>query len=147
MPTAAKLVAALLFAAVAWFTSDALVPVFPEGTNLGKFTYVNTAIGLLAGWLVMGRLAGEGYGVAVASGVRTSAVLAFYALLAHSIYEMLRMATRLRFDGIMDALTGTVELMARNGLMLVTAPVAMGILVGGGILAAIVVEFIAHRWN
>ncbi|TCM83349.1 TrgA family protein [Rhodovulum steppense] len=147
MPTAAKLVAALLFAAVAWFTSDALVPLFPEGTPLGKFAYVNTGIGALAGWFVMGRLAGEGYGVAVASGVRTSVVLAFYALLFHSVYEMLRMATRLRFDGIMDALTGTVALMGKNGLMLVTAPVAMGILVGGGIVAAFVVEFISHRWN
>jgi len=147
VPTAAKLVAALLFAAVAWFASEALVPQFPEGTNLGNFVLVNTVIGVFVGWLVMGRLAGEGYGVALASGLRSSAVLVFYALLFHAIYEMLRQSTRMRFDGVMDALNGMIALIGEYGLKLVTAPVAMGILILGGLLAALVVEFVSHRWN
>ncbi|TCP42820.1 TrgA family protein [Rhodovulum marinum] len=147
MPTAAKLVAALLYAAVASFASDSIVPLFPEGTDLGSFAIVNTVIGGLTGWLVMGRLAGEGYGVAVASGLRTSAVLVFYALLFHSIYEMLRQATRMRYDGVMEALTGTVELMGKYGLMVVTSPVVMGILIAGGVLAALVVEWAGRRWR
>ncbi|TCO70626.1 TrgA family protein [Rhodovulum euryhalinum] len=147
MPTAAKLVAALCYAAVAWFASGAVVPLFPEGTDLGAFAQVNTGIGALAGWFVMGRLAGEGHGVAVASGLRTTAVFVFYALLFHAIYEMLRLATRMRYDGVMDALMGMVDLMGKYGLMVVTAPVVMGILLVGGVLAAFIVEWAAQRWN
>lgn len=147
MPTAAKLVAALLFAAVAWFASNALVPSFPEGTDLGAFAYVNAGIGLLVGWLVMGRLAGRGYAAAPTGGVRTTAVLVFYALLFHAIYEMLRQATRMRYDDTMDALLGAIELMGKYGLMVVTSPVVMGILLVGGVMAALVVELVSHRWN
>ncbi|MGC9419191.1 MAG: TrgA family protein [Rhodovulum sp.] len=147
MPTAAKLVAALLYAAVAWFASDAIVPLFPEGTDLGSFAMVNTVIGGLTGWLVMGGLAGEGYGLAVASGLRTTAVLVFYALLFHAVYEMLHRATRMRYDGVMEALTAVVELMGKYGLMVVTSPVVMGILIGGGVLAGLAVEWAARRWR
>lgn len=147
MPTAAKLVAALLFAAVAWFASDAIVPQFPEGTDLGAFALVNTAVGALSGWFVMGRLAGEGYGVAAASGLRTTAVFVFYALLFHSINEMLRQATRMRYDGVMEALTGMVAFMGKYALMVVTAPVVMGILLVGGVLAALVAEWASQRWS
>lgn len=147
MPTAAKLVAALLFAALAWFASDALVPSFPEGTDLGAFAYVNAGIAALAGWLVMGRLAGAGYAVAVTSGVRTTAVFVFYALLFHAVYEMLRQSVRMRFDDTFEALQGMIALMGKYGLIVVTSPVAMGILLIGGVAAGLVVEFAARRWN
>ncbi|SIO26130.1 hypothetical protein SAMN05444722_1072 [Rhodovulum sp. ES.010] len=147
MPTAAKLVAFLCYAAVAWFASDAAVPLFPEGADLGYFAEVNTAIGGLAGWFVMGRLAGEGYGVAVTAGLRTSAVFLVYALLFHAIYEMLQRATDLRYDDTMDALTGMMELIGEYGLMVVTEPAVMGILLVGGVVAAMAVEWASHRWN
>ncbi|MBN2906011.1 MAG: TrgA family protein [Rhodobacteraceae bacterium] len=147
MPTAAKLFAAIAFAVMAWFASQAVVPLFPEGTDLGKFAYVNATIGALSGWLVMGRLAGAGYGAAVTSGLRTTAVFLFYALLVHSIVKMLDQAVRMRYSDTMEALAGVFELVGIYGMMVFTAPQVMGILLIGGVLAAWTSEFAAQRWN
>lgn len=147
MPTAAKLFAAIGYALTAYFTSGAMVPLFPEGTELGVFAYVNAAIGALSGWLVMGRLAGEGYGAAITSGIRTTAVMVFYALLAHSIWEMLTRAVRKRYADTMEALTATMSLIGEFGMMMLTAPNVIGTLIVGGLLAALVSEWASHRWR
>ncbi|MBK1634432.1 TrgA family protein [Rhodovulum adriaticum] len=147
MPTAAKLVAAIAFGLVAWLVSWALVPVFPEKADLGYFFHVNTVAGVLCGWLIMGRLAGEGPVIAVTSGIRTAVVMAFYALLAHASWEMLQRALDKRYDGVMEALVGVISLFGEFGLMLVTAPLAMLLLIGGGVLSAQVTELAARLWR
>ena len=37
MPTMGRLVGAILFAGLAWYTSLLIIPLFPVGTNLGLF--------------------------------------------------------------------------------------------------------------
>lgn len=147
MPTAAKLIAAIAYAAVAYFASDAVIAQLPEGIDVGNFTYVNTVIGALVGWFVMGRLAGEGYGVAVTMGLRTTAVFVFYALLTHAILEMLDRAMRMRYSDTMEALQGMMEIMGEYGLTVATAPPVVAILLVGGTIAAFFVEWTAQRWD
>ena len=60
MPTMGRLVGAILFAGLAWYTSLLIIPLFPVGTNLGLFQEVNTFFGLIAGWTVAGPRAGLG---------------------------------------------------------------------------------------
>ena len=81
------------------------------------------------------------------AGIRTSAVLLFYALLVHSIYQMLVLSTRNRYDGPMDALVGIFEQASAYGLMAVTSVTVMGILLVGGVLAGWFSEWAAQRWN
>ena len=147
MPTAAKLVAAIAFALVAYYASQAVVPMLPEGMRLTKFFALNVGLGAVTGWLVMGRLAGTGYGLAVANGLRTSAVLLFYTLLVHAIIEMIDRAVDMRYRDTFAALSGLVRLMGDYAGMVFTSPVVMGILILGGVIAALVVEFVSHRWN
>ncbi|MEX5728542.1 cell division protein FtsX [Rhodovulum iodosum] len=147
MPTAAKLFAALAFAAVAFFASESVKPLFPEGAQFGIFTPLNTGLGMCAGWLVMGRLAGRGYGKAMGSGLRTSAVILFYGLLIQAVAEMLKRSTDLRYDGPMDALTGMVELSGEFGFLALSSPSVMGILIVGGILGGLFAEWAAQRWR
>lgn len=147
MPTAARLFAALAYAAVAFLASEQFKPLLPEGMQTGYLSEANAAIGLLTGWFVMGRLAGEGYGRAVAQGVRTTAVMAFYVILAHSLREMYRLSMHMRYDGPMDAVIGIFENAMDYGAMIVTSPGVMGILLVGGVLAAWLTEWAARRWR
>ena len=61
MPTAARLVAAILLAILGWVLFDLIRPLMPEGTDFGWFNYVNAFIGWCVGWIVMGRRAGRGF--------------------------------------------------------------------------------------
>ena len=69
MPTMGRLVGAILFAGLAWYTSLLIIPLFPVGTNLGLFQEVNTFFGLIAGWTVAGPRAGLGYVAAFSYGL------------------------------------------------------------------------------
>jgi hypothetical protein len=147
MPTAARLFAALAYAAVAFLASEQFKVLLPEGMDAGYLSEVNAVIGLLTGWFVMGRLAGEGYGRAVAQGVRTAAVMGFYVILAHSLREMYRLSMHMRYDGPMDAVIGIFENAMDYGMMIITSPGVMGILLVGGVLAAWLTEWAARRWR
>jgi len=147
MPTAARLFAALAYAAVAFLASEQFKVVLPEGMDTGYLSEVNAVIGLLTGWFVMGRLAGGGYVRAVGRGLRTTAVMAFYVILAHSLREMYRLSMHMRYEGPMDAVIGIFDNGMHYGELIVTSPGVMGILLVGGVLAAWLTEWAARRWE
>ncbi|QYK41134.1 MAG: TrgA family protein [Paracoccaceae bacterium] len=146
MPTAAKLFAAIAFFVVGFMAAEAFKPGMPEGTPFGHFSLIVGAIGGLTGWMVMGALAGRGYGASAGFGLRTSVTLTFWALLVFSVYQMIGLATKMRYDGPMDAIVGVFELMLENGQMLLNAPVLIALGVGG-ILGGFSAEWAARRWR
>jgi hypothetical protein len=146
MPTAAKLFAAVVFAAVGFLAAEAYKPGMPEGTQFGLFSLLVAAIGVLCGWRVMGRLAGHGYGAAAGYGLRTSATIVFWALVAFSIYEMILRSMKMRYDGPMEALVGVFDLMLQHGVLVLTLPV-LGVLAVGGVLGGWAAEFAGRRWR
>lgn len=147
MPSAARLFGAIFLAVVGYFAAQAFVPSLPENMPVGHLREVCAALGVITGWRVMGRLAGAGYGAAVSNGFRSAVTLVFFALLVFSIREMLLRSMDGRYRGPMHAITGTFELAYDYGVMLVTNGPAMGILFGGAILAAWVVEIISGVWK
>lgn len=146
MPTAAKLAAAIAFAAVAFFAAEVFKPAMPEGTKFGFFSQICAVIGALCGWFVMGGLVGRGYSAAWGSGVRTSITIAFWVLLGTSIYEMVLRSMKMRYDGPMEALTGAMELMMERGLLMLT-PEVLGTLLVGGLLGGTLAEWANRRWS
>lgn len=146
MPTAAKLFAAVVFTAVGFLAAEAYKPGLPEGTQFGLFSLIVALIGLLCGWMVMGRLAGQGYGGAAGSGLRTSATLLFWALLVFSVYEMIQRSMKMRYDGPVEALVSVFGLMLQYGQLVLTVPV-LSVLAGGGVLGGWAAEFAARRWR
>lgn len=147
MPTAARLMAAIGFALVAFFASESFIFELPEGTNTGLFSELNAGLGAIVGWLVMGRLAGRGYNAATTTGFRTTATLVFYALLLHSLYEMIRDSMKLRYSGPGDAISGMFEKIIDYGYLMITSAPVMIILLLGGVLAAWLTEWANARWN
>jgi len=147
MPTAARLFAALAYAVVAYVASEQFKPLLPDGLDTGWLSEVNAGVGLLCGWFVMGRLAGDGYGRAVTHGFRSTAVMAFYVLLLHSVLEMFRLSMRMRYDDPLEAVVGVFEEAMEYGRMIVGSPEVMTTLLLGGTLAAWLAEFAARRWK
>ena len=84
MPDAARLVAAVSLAIIAWIVSGLIPPLMPEGTDFGYFAFVNVGLGILCGWLVMGRRAGRGITAAINNGL-TATELGLSFLLPRAI--------------------------------------------------------------
>ncbi|NUB45158.1 TrgA family protein [Fertoebacter nigrum] len=146
MPTAAKLVAAIVFAALGFMAAELFKPAMPEGTQFGLFSPICAGIGLLCGWIVMGPLAGRGTWAAMGSGVRTAATIAFWALLGFSIYEMVLRSMKLRYDGPMEAVLAVFDLMLERGRLMLM-PDLLGLLLLGGLLGGVLVEWAGRRWR
>jgi hypothetical protein len=146
MPTAAKLIAATGFAILGYFAAELVKTHMPEGTQFGAFSMVCGAIGLLCGWLVMGGLVGDGWVKASGYGVRVSVTLVFWALLFFSIYEMVRRATKLRYDGPMEAITAVFAIAIEYGRVLIAPDVLALLLIGGGAIG-VVAEWSSRRWG
>jgi len=146
MPTAARLVAAVLLAILGWALSDFVRPLMPEGTDFGWFNFVNAFIGLWVGWSVMGRRAGRGFVPGINNGLTGTAVLIIWALGVHSSYEMFRLAMRNRYDGPMEAITAIFLIASEFGIMIATVPV-IGVAVIGSVIVGCATEYASKRWT
>lgn len=135
MPTGAKLVAALAFAALAFFLSDLIKPLYPEGTQFGWFSPLNAAIGAVMGWRIMGTGAGDTYRRTFGYGLTTLAATVFWCLLIWSGHEMLINSTRLRYDGPVEALQEMAQIYVDHartaGVSQVIWPALIGALFAG----------------
>ena len=123
MPTAERLVGAVLLAILGWLLSDVVRPLMPEGTAFGWFNYFNAFIGLCVGWTVVGTRVGRGFVSAINNGVTGTAVMILWCLFTHSCYEMLRLAMRNRYDGPMEMLTAIFLIGSEFGIMIATPAV------------------------
>lgn len=146
MPTASKLSAALGYALVAFIASQYYKIAMPDGTNPGLLVEVCIGIGIISGWLIMGRQTGDGYRNAMAQGLRTAAVMLAYIVFVFAINEMLRRAVRKRYEDVGDALLGIFEQASNYALTLLDAPMVILILCVGGMLAACLAEWVGKRW-
>ena len=146
MPTAPKLVAALLFAVLGWAAGRALVPALPEGMSAGNLPIAAIPLGFFAGWFVVGPGAGRGWQFGAAAGLRGSAAIFLWALILVSILKMLERSMRRMYDDPMQAILGVFALIVEYGAIAMTWPVII-ILVLGGVCAGLVVETAGRHWK
>ena len=146
MPTAAKLVSAILFALLGLFVAQLYAQGITTGARTTWLREVAAAISLICGWKVMGNLVGKGTSAAIGSGIRTALTAVFFVLLGFAIYQMVVMSTKGRFDGPMDAVLGVFEIIVELGKGLLTPEIVATVLVGGA-LAGIAAEATSRRWS
>jgi uncharacterized membrane-anchored protein YitT (DUF2179 family) len=146
MPTAARLIAALVLAATAWFTSQLVKPYLPEGTNFGWFDYLNVALGVVIGWIVIGRRAGRGRSAAIGNGITASAVLAFWAVFLQASNEMLRQSLNRRYKGPTEAILDVFDMCLEFGAYVIKPDVLIALVVGG-LLAGLLSELAGRVWR
>lgn len=145
MPTAARLVAAVLLALLAVAVSEMIKPLMPEGTNFGYFTWVNAVLGVLCGWTTIGRRVGRGVGVAVGTGLTGMGALVFWAIFIQAGYEMLRVSLRSRYRGPVEALEDMTRIFIDHAQMILTPHIAATLL-AGGVVAGVAAELANRRW-
>ncbi len=146
MPTASKLVAAICFAIFGFVAAEVVKPALPEGTQVGLFSPIMAAIGLLTGWFVMGRLTKRGYRDAMGSGVRTAITVVVWGIILFASYRMIMLSTQSRYDGPMEAVTAAIGIMLDYGKLLLD-PKILGTFLIGGLLGGAVSEWAGKRWD
>jgi hypothetical protein len=145
MPTAAKLVSAILFALLGLFVAQLYAQGITTGARTTWLREVTAAISLICGWRVMGPLVGKGSAAAIGSGIRTALTAVFFTLLTFSIYEMVVISTKGRYDGPMDALLAVFEIIVEKGQGLLT-PEIIGTILVGATLGGLAAEATGRRW-
>lgn len=146
MPTAAKVVAAVFMAAVAWFVSGMVKGLLPEGTQTGLLSEINAVLGFIMGWTIIGSRAGDGYKAAVGYGWTAVVATIFWALVVWGGYEMTVNATRLRYDGPLEAINDFFQICVEYLAMMGTGEV-IGTLLLGGAVAGMMAEWAGRRWR
>ncbi|MHA6347586.1 TrgA family protein [Roseivivax sp. CAU 1761] len=146
MPTAAKLVAALLLAGLGYLASEAVKPLVPAITEWGRFSLINAGIGLLCGWIVIGSRAGRGMSAAVSNGITGVVALVFWALVVQALAEMVDAAFKGRFSGMGDAISDVFNTMIEHAAILADGSLLM-LLIGGALLVGGLSEIAARHWR
>lgn len=146
MPTAAKLVGAILFFVLGWQAATFALLTFPEGTPATYFPLTIALIGLWQGWVVSGARAGKGIGAAFGNGMRCAVQIAFFGLLFFALRTMFMRSANLRYDAPWEAVVATFDLFIEYFLQSLTVPV-WGTLLIGGALCGLVVEAVSRFWR
>jgi hypothetical protein len=145
MPTAGKLIGAIAFAVLAYFVSDLIKPYLDEGTQYGLLSPLNAFFGLIMGWRIMGNGAGRGFYSATGYGLTTVFATTFWCLLIWGGVEMMDNATRMRYDGPVDALQDMASIIFEY-MKLIAKPDIIGTAIVGSVLCAWFAEFFARRF-
>lgn len=146
MPDAARLVAALCLALIAFVVSGQIMPLMPEGTDFGYFTLVNIGLGLLCGWIVMGKRAGKGITAAINNGVTGVAALVFWGLFVQGVNEMVRLAMRNRYDGPFEAIGAVFQIGAEYAMVMLVPQIIATLLIGA-LAAGLATEYAWRTWR
>lgn len=146
MPTAAKMIAAILLALLAMIVSEQFKPQMPPNFAFGNFTFVNAGFAVIVGWAVIGARSGRGRAQAINNGI--SGVLALLVLLLfyHSGRMMLINSINLRYGSFVEGVTDVFQMMADYALLLATAEI-ISTLVVGALIVGLSAEAVSRRWR
>lgn len=151
MPTPAKLVAAVLFAALAWWVGETIVRVaLPEGVRAGWLREMLAAGGLVVGWRTIG---GEATGRmrrgtttprAITVGIAAAAQLLVLGLVLHSFGRMIANSLDGKYTEIGRAWTAWMTFLWQD-VVLVADPVVLGTLFAGAALVGLLAGMVGRR--
>ena len=147
MPTAAKLVAGLVFGFVAFLAAHFYALSLPGGASSGVLRQVSAVVGVLCGWFVMGPFAKRARGPvdAMGAGVRTSLTMLIFVLLIFAIVDMMDRAFKGRFKTPLDAILSIFEQSMRL-IVPVAQPGILGVLLLGGLAGGAMAHWAGRRW-
>ncbi|WP_460273741.1 TrgA family protein [Celeribacter sp. ULVN23_4] len=146
MPTAAKLVAALWFALLAWFAAELVKAYLPEKTQFGLMSYIAAGFGFLTGWIFLGKRAGDTMSAALSYGLSSSVILSFWSVFYFAFETMIHRSLDLRYRGPTEALMAMVDLMRDYAHFVVKWDVLI-VLVLGGVFGGWLTEKAARKWS
>jgi len=146
MPTAAKLVAALLMAGLGYAAAWVIEPRLPEATRTAYMAEIAAFFGLVVGWRFLGARAGRGWVNALGFGLTAAVLMTLISVFAFAFYEMIRRSLRLAYDGPVEALEDTVRIAVDYAVFPLAPDIAALLLIGGAV-AGLIVEAAGRAWR
>ncbi|PZX13643.1 hypothetical protein LX81_03193 [Palleronia aestuarii] len=144
-PTAGKLVAAVLFAALAWIVCDLARDEFPQRVTFGWVSEAGALLGLVLGWRILGRQAGRGAAATAGAALTTAILFAVFGLALWAFVDTLMRISPSRLDGPFEALEEAVYLAIERARRLIATDAA-AVLFAGSLVAGAITEFVARRY-
>lgn len=137
MPTPAKLVSAVLFAALAWVTAELIrIYALPEGARVGMFREWVALAGLIVGWKFIGtRVSGvmnKGTTVskAITAGIGGALVLTVGGLFLNSFVTMITESLGRKYTEVGQAAEAWMNFLWNDALT-IADPIVLGTMFGG----------------
>ncbi|WP_380052486.1 TrgA family protein [Falsihalocynthiibacter sp. SS001] len=146
MLTASRVVGGIAFAFVTWFACEFIKFTLPEDTNPRQLSEVSALVGFILGWRIAGPHQREGYRAAISTGFTTAIAIAISATLLLASIKMVRLSLRKSYDGATEAVIDMFRIAGEYALIAAT-PYPIGMMVCGGIVAGMLVEWSSRRWN
>lgn len=151
MPTPAKLVAAILFAALAWVVGETIVRhVLPDGVRAGWLREMLAAGGLVIGWRTIGHVTtgamrrGTTMPRAITAGIAGAAQLLVLGVVLHSFGRMIANSLDRKYDQIGRAWTAWMDFLWQD-IVLMADPVVLGTLFAGAALVGLAAGLVGRR--
>ncbi|MFP7572088.1 TrgA family protein [Marivita sp. S2033] len=146
MPTAAKTIAALCMAALAFLASELVKTLMPDIQNFGNFSIFNAVVGIVVGWFVVGHRAGRGTKDAIGNGLTGVAALIFWTLFMQAGYRMVQQSLKHRYDGPVEAFAAIFEIGIEYGSLLMN-PMMIAVFLFGALITGYLSEYAARHWR
>ena len=144
MPSSSKVSGSLCLCALAYILSELAKPQFIDNFNFGYFTYVSMLVGVIIGWVLMGKRAGFGLVSAINNGVTSTFSMVLVVIFSQSSNKMIRLYMCGRYDGLVEALLEII-LIGIDFVVKVFSAALWGMALIGEIVAGLIVEAIWHR--
>ena len=145
MPTAAKLVVALVFAIAGHLTAGGVRENLPEGMPANQLWLWPIVIPIICAWRILGNGVGKGMVNSINVGSYAMVAAVFFTTLVFAVAEMIKLSTRLRYDGPMDAIVNMFGIAVDYGTLLLT-PGCLIPIVCGALLGGVLGELAFRRW-
>ena len=152
MPTAGRLVAAIVFGATGAAAAFVGIPTLPEGMIAGYLLPFSTLVGVWLGWSLMGPKAGGRLSIAITQGIATVVVMVVMVIFFVAAWDMVERSMRLRYDGPGEAVLDTANLFWDYLQMMVRQPLmgpqpVLYVLAIGAIAGSVLINIAARIWK
>lgn len=148
MPTAARTVAALCIAFVAWIVSGLVKQALSDMPDFGYFVIFSVIVGALCGWTILGRRADRGrLGLtnAIGVGLTAMAMTVVWVLFTVSALESFQIAMDRTFHDPMKVIYGIYPIATRYGAVLLDTDILV-LLIAGGAITGILAHTAGQKW-
>lgn len=147
MWTMARLLSAVLFCALGYYSGTLVVATFGEEVSATYFPATIAGIAIWQGWSVLGKRVGLGFFASSGIGFRTSLQIALFGLVLFALREMFDRATRLRYNDFGVALMDAGNLFLEYGAQFTRIPEAWMTLLLGGVVIGLLAEGAKKVWR
>jgi hypothetical protein len=152
MPTTARLVAAILMAALGYFLAELVKPYLPPAQPVGLFAPLSALVGLVIGWVHTGKhlqmaITNRSDHVPAAGlGIIGVVLVILTVTLLFSLYEMNHRSTRLHYDGPTEAVLDAIDI----GIGYLKLAAQMDVIIAalvGGVAVGMITAWVARQFR